>query len=154
MYKVTINGSETLSIEPFSVVGDRLVSGSTTIYLFGGTFEQEWVGDGPAPVAFDPGKRPAVNLQPTPPEFMANAFTFRERVAIREAKKTDPVVADFMELVGDSRLTYVDLTKPGTRDAIGYLATTTPPLLTTERAAQILAGLPAPSTVEAADAAV
>jgi hypothetical protein len=40
----------------------------------------------------------------------------------------------------------VDLTLPSTRDAIGYLTTTTPALLTPERAAQVLAGLPAPSS--------
>jgi hypothetical protein len=86
------------------------------------------------------------NLRPTPPEFKAVSFTFAERLALKAARLTDDVVADFFDLIDDPRLTVVDLTLPSTRDAIGYLTTTTPALLTPERAAQVLAGLPAPSS--------
>lgn len=95
-------------------------------------------------VLLDAAAGAARNLQPTPPEFMATAFTFQERIAIRSARASDPAVDDFMTLIEDPRLTYVDLTLPGTRDAINYLASADVGLLTQERADQVLAGLPAP----------
>lgn len=105
---------------------------------------------GDAWVLSAPGVQP--NLRPTPPEFMSRSFTFRERVDIRAARATDQVVLDLMTLLDDSRLPCVDLTVPSTRDAILYLTTTTPPLLTVARAEQVLAGLPAPSATATATA--
>ncbi|MBB4287965.1 hypothetical protein [Roseospira goensis] len=93
----------------------------------------------PAP-APDPDPAPAVPTTYTPPQFMAALFTAPERIAIRAARETDPVVDDFLTLIEDPRLTEVDRTDPGTVQAIQYLTTTDPPLLTAARAAQVLAG--------------
>jgi hypothetical protein len=81
------------------------------------------------------------NLTPTPPEFMARLFTFSERVAIRERRKTDAAVDDFLLLVEDPRLTHIDLTLRSTQDAIRYLSGSDLSLVTLERAERIIKGL-------------
>lgn len=81
------------------------------------------------------------NLAPTPPEFLL-LLTLPERVAIRAAGPTDKVIEDILKMVDDPRVTFIDLTNPGVVEAINYLSTTEPPLLTTERAARVLKGLP------------
>lgn len=48
-------------------------------------------------------------------------FTSEERVAIKAARATDPVIADIYSIVDDPRLTHVDLGLQSTRDAIDYL---------------------------------
>lgn len=65
-------------------------------------------------------------------------FTSMERVAIREARKTDPTVDDFFDLMEDPRLTYVDLALPSVQGALHYLATTS--LITDARIPEILSG--------------
>jgi hypothetical protein len=108
-----------------------------------------WTAPPPAP---DPDPAPHPDPAPapttyTPPEFMASMFTAPERIAIRAARATDAVVDDFLRLVEDPRLTSVDRTDAGTIQAIQYLTTTDPPLLTAARAAEILAGTrPTPTT--------
>lgn len=92
--------------------------------------EQEEVAD------VEPG-----NLKPTPPEFML-LLTLRERAAFRAAAAKDPVVNDLLTLLSDSRLTYVDLANAGVQEAVQYMTTTDPQLLTEARAKRILAGLP------------
>lgn len=82
------------------------------------------------------------NLRPTPPEFMATLFTFSERIGIRAVRAADVVVDDFLTLLEDPRLTVVDLRLASTQEALGYLTQTDPPLLSAERAARILTGLP------------
>lgn len=79
------------------------------------------------------------NLKPTPPEFLL-LLTLQERVAIRAARP-DLVVDDLLRMIEDPRLTFVELTNPSVIEAVNYLTTTEPPLLTTERAAQILLGI-------------
>ena len=81
------------------------------------------------------------NLAPTPPEFLL-LLTLPERVAIRAAGPTDKVIEDILKMVDDPRVTFIDLTNPGVVEAINYLTTTEPPLLTTERAARVVKGLP------------
>lgn len=77
---------------------------------------------------------------PTPAEFLL-LLTLQERVAIRAAGATDVVIGDILRMVDDPRVTFVDLTNPSVIEAVNYLTTTEPPLLTTERAAQILTGI-------------
>lgn len=80
------------------------------------------------------------NLKPTPPEFLL-LLTLQERVAIRAARSTDPEVDDLLRMVEDPRLPFVELTNPSVIELVTYLTTTAPPLLTSERAARVLAGL-------------
>lgn len=79
----------------------------------------------------------ATHLKISPVEFKL-LFTSLERVAIKEARQTDPVVADFFEIVEDPRLTFVDLGLQSTHDALGYLVSLG--LITSDRKAKILAG--------------
>lgn len=81
------------------------------------------------------------NLKPTPPEFLL-LLTLQERVAIRATRATDPVVDDLLRMVEDPRLTFVELTSPSVIEAVNYLATCEPPLLSAERAERVLKGLP------------
>ena len=83
---------------------------------------------------------PISNLKPTPPEFLL-LLTLLERVAIRAAGTTDAVVEDVLRMINDPRVTFIDLTNPSVIEAIGYLTTTDPQLLTTNRASRVLAGL-------------
>lgn len=80
------------------------------------------------------------NLTPTPPEFLL-LLTLQERVAIRAAGPKDLVIEDVLRMLDDPRVTFIDLTNPSVVEAIHYLTTTEPPLLTIERAARVLAGL-------------
>lgn len=80
------------------------------------------------------------NLTPTPPEFLL-LLTLQERVAIREAGSADLVVQDLLRMIDDPRVTFIELTNPSVVETLNYLTTTAPPLLTTERAARVLAGL-------------
>lgn len=90
----------------------------------------EWEAPAPTPT---PTEAPKVS----PAEFKL-LFTSVERVAIKAARATDPVIDDFFEIVEDQRLTYVDLGLQSTKDAIGYLQSKG--LLTAERADAILSG--------------
>lgn len=80
------------------------------------------------------------NLTPTPPDFLL-LLTLQERVAIREAGSADLVVQDLLRMVDDPRVPFIELTNPSVVETLNYLTTTAPPLLTTERAARVLAGL-------------
>lgn len=66
-------------------------------------------------------------------------FTSAERVAIKAARASDPVIDDFFDIVEDSRLTLVDLGLQSTKDAIDYLESKA--LITAERKAEILKGV-------------
>lgn len=88
----------------------------------------------PAPVAEPTALPPSIS----PIEFKL-LFTAQERVAIKAARATDPVIDDFYDVVEDPRLTFVDLGLQSTRDAIGYLAEQG--LIGAERVEQILAGV-------------
>ena len=73
----------------------------------------------------------------TPVEFKL-LFTSPERVAIKGARATDPVVDDLWELVEDPRMEYVDFGLKSVRDSIEYLATAG--LIAPERVAEIISG--------------
>lgn len=74
----------------------------------------------PAPVE-PPAPAPATPPQVSPVQFKL-LFTPQERVAIKAARATDPVIDDFYDIVDDVRLTHVDLGLKSTQAAIGYLA--------------------------------
>ena len=57
----------------------------------------------------------------TPVQFKT-LFTVNERVALRELRKTDPIVEEFMDIVDDPRCTVILLTAQGTQDGLAYLA--------------------------------
>lgn len=84
----------------------------------------------PEPVAVIPPKV-------SPVEFML-LFKSPERIAIKAARPTDPVIDDFMDIVDDTRLTHVDLALQSTKDALDYFVFKT--ILTPERKDQILSG--------------
>lgn len=93
----------------------------------------------PEPPAPTPESTQAPTAAPkvSPVEFKL-LFTSPERVAIKAARATDPVIDDFYDIVEDPRLTHVDLGLQSTKDTIGYLQGKG--LLTAERAAEILIG--------------
>lgn len=73
----------------------------------------------PDPVPVEP---PApVPPKVSPVEFKL-LFTAVERVAIKAARATNPVIDDFLDIIDDPRLTYVDLGLVSTQEAVGYLA--------------------------------
>lgn len=73
----------------------------------------------------------------TPPEFKL-LFTPQERVAMRAARSTDPVIDDFFDIVDDPRLTYVDLGLESVKSALQYLQSLG--ILTEARVTEILQG--------------
>jgi hypothetical protein len=93
----------------------------------------QWAAPDPAPL---PDPEP-VYPKVTPVQFKL-LFTSPERVAIKGARATDPVVDDLWELVEDPRMEYVDFGLKSVRDSIEYLATAG--LIAPERVAEILAG--------------
>lgn len=96
-----------------------------------------------APTAVVPpaeGPAEAGNLKPSPMEFLL-LLSLAEQAAIRAAAPTDAQVSILVSMVDDTRLTYVDLAHPTVVEAIKYLAGK-PALLTADRAARVLAGLP------------
>ena len=73
----------------------------------------------------------------TPVQFKL-LFTGGERLSIKAARATDPVLEDAFELLDDPRLTEVDLNLQSNRDLIAYLAAQG--LIAPERIPDILAG--------------
>lgn len=91
-------------------------------------------GDQYEPVASDP-----VALKVSPVEFKL-LFTPSERVAIKSARKTDPIVEDIFDILEDDRLTHVNLGLPSTADSLAYLASKG--LIEAARVPEILSGTP------------
>lgn len=81
------------------------------------------------------GLAPSTTVSPV--EFML-LFTPRERVTIKAARTSDPVIEDFFDIVEDPRLTHVDLGLQSTRQALGYLAAKG--LIAPERIPEMLSG--------------
>lgn len=79
----------------------------------------------------------AQGVKVSPVEFTL-LFTATERVAIKAARPADPVIDDFLDIVEDPRLTFVDLGLQSTKNALTYLAAQN--LIAAERQAAILAG--------------
>lgn len=46
-------------------------------------------------------------------------MTTAERIAIRSASQTDPIIFDFMDLVSDAQ--FIDLSRQDTKDGVNYL---------------------------------
>lgn len=79
-------------------------------------------GNWAAPPAPPPAPEPAIVLPKVSPVEFLLLFTSQERVAIRAARQTDPVLDDFFGIVEDPRLTFVNLALPSVQDALQYLA--------------------------------
>lgn len=86
--------------------------------------------EAPPPV---PAEAPKVS----PVEFKL-LFTAQERVAMKEARATDPLIDDFFDIVEDPRLTYVNLGLQSTHAALAYLEAQG--LITEARRQEILSG--------------
>lgn len=72
----------------------------------------------------------------SPPRFMLR-LTPTERVAIRAAALTDPIIADWLAILDDPRLTEMDLNAQATADGLDYLVAQG--LLVQARVVEILA---------------
>lgn len=95
-------------------------------------------GNWAAPPVPPPAPEPAiVPPKVSPVEFLL-LFTSQERVAIRAARQTDPVLDDFFGIVEDPRLTFVNLALPSVQGALQYLAANE--FITDARREEILKG--------------
>jgi len=65
-------------------------------------------------------------------------FTATERIAIRSIKTTDDVLHDFMSIIEDPRLTFVNLNLKSVQEGIDYLVVLE--ILTPERAVEVKTG--------------
>lgn len=94
----------------------------------------------PEPVTLPPAPEPVVvPAKLSPVQFML-LLTSAERVAIKAARATDPVIDDWLDIIEDARLTEVDLGLASTQDALAYLVSIN--LLTNARKDAILAHRP------------
>lgn len=93
----------------------------------------QWSAPAPAP---QPEPIP-VYPKVTPVEFKM-LFASAERIAIKEARVTDPVIDDYFDIVEDPRLQVVDLGLHSVQEGIQYLQAIG--ILTEDRVSQILAG--------------
>jgi hypothetical protein len=89
------------------------------------------------PVPVEPPAPVIVPPKVSPVEFKL-LFTPQERVAIKAARATDPILDDFYDIVEDPRLTHVDLGLASTQAALDYL--TAMGLIAAGRKDVILAG--------------
>ena len=85
-----------------------------------------------------PAPEPVINYAKVSPIEFKLLFTSQERVAIKSARNTDPVVDDFYDIVEDPRLTHVDLGLQSTQYALAYMAANG--LIAESRVAEILTG--------------
>lgn len=92
----------------------------------------------PEPMVVEPVTIEPVAPKISPVEFKL-LFTSAERVAIKSARTSDPIIDDFFDIIEDPRLTLVDLGLQSTKDAIDYLESKA--LITAERKAEILKGV-------------
>lgn len=90
-----------------------------------------------APEVVPPTPAAAEAPKVSPVEFKL-LFTAQERVSIKAARATDPVIDDFFSIIEDPRLTHVNLGLQSTQDALAYLEAKG--LITTARRQEILAG--------------
>lgn len=93
-----------------------------------------------APVIPEPVAPPTPVVIPpkvSPVEFKL-LFTSAERIAIKAARATDPILEDAYEILEDPRLTYVDLGLQSTIGLVEYMVTKN--LITQVRADAVLTG--------------
>lgn len=100
----------------------------------------EWVAPEVPPAPEPVSAIPELNKVITPIEFKL-AFTPEERVQIRAARASEPLVDDLFDLIDDPRLTAINLDLPSTVGAVNYLATKG--LIEQDRVDEILMGRPA-----------
>lgn len=91
-----------------------------------------------APAPIEPQTTPTTDAPKVSPVEFKLLFSAQERVAIKAARATDPVIDDFFEIVEDPRLHHVNLGLQSTQDALAYLETKG--LVTADRRVQILSG--------------
>lgn len=65
-------------------------------------------------------------------------FTSKERIAIKTAVKTDPIIEDWWSIVTNPRLTEVDLGLKSAQEALAYLVSIS--IITEDREKEILTG--------------
>lgn len=111
-------------------VPDDIVNGAT----WDGS---KWVNP-PAPPA-PPAPVPQYSKTMTPIEFRL-LFVSAERIAIKTAAKTDPIVEDFWSIINDPELAQVNVADAQIIEALDYLVTIA--ILTPAREATILLGKP------------
>lgn len=87
----------------------------------------------PEPLPSEPQPEPDITVSPI--EFKL-LFKLHERVAIKAARTTDPIVDDFMEIIEDVRLTHINLSLSSTREGVDYLESVG--LIENGRSAEIL----------------
>jgi len=92
----------------------------------------------PIKVAYVPPE-PVITFPKLSPMQFKMCFKSAERIAIKAIRTTDPIIEDAFDLLEDTRLTEVDMALKSNQDLIDYLVYLT--ILTTERAAQIKAGI-------------
>jgi len=76
----------------------------------------------PAVLATTPIPDPIIPPKIVSPVEFKLLFTSPERIAIKAARATDPVIDDFYDLLDDPRLSGVNLSLQSTQDAVGYMA--------------------------------
>ena len=111
-------------------VGDDIVRGATLV-------NGVWTNP-PAPPA-PPAPVPQYSTTMTPIEFRL-LFVSAERIAIKTAAKTDPVVEDFWSLINDPELAQVNVADAQIIEALDYLVAIA--ILTQARETTILLGKP------------
>lgn len=87
-------------------------------------------------IPFGPDGMPNLNFYIISPVQFKLLFTSEERVAIRVARETDPVIDDFFDIIDDPRLSEVNLKLSSTSEALTYFVTKN--LITEVRKKQIL----------------
>ena len=105
--------------------------------------EDGWMFDGevwaePVQIEPNPADTPVIYPQLTPLEFKM-CFTVTERLAIKAAKETDPILQDTYEILDDVRLKTVDLNLASNRALIDYLVSLG--CITIERAEEVKSGV-------------
>lgn len=102
--------------------------------------ENGWTFDGadwsapPAVSPVTPSNIPPIVSVPT----FKLLFTSAERIAINNAKTTDPVIADFFSILDDPRTAEINLALQSVQEMLDYLVSQS--LLTAERKDEIVSG--------------
>ncbi|MCO8161985.1 hypothetical protein NJC38_07415 [Pseudomonas sp. 21LCFQ010] len=92
-------------------VPESVVVGSTLV-------DGQWIP--PVPVADEPPIVLAQAVTKVSPVEFKLLFTGPERVGIKKLRVDDALLDDFMSIVDDGRLGFVDMSLKSTRDGVGY----------------------------------
>lgn len=96
-----------------STVDDWVVAGAALV-------DGQWVNPVFSPTIIAASAEPDITVSPV--EFKL-LWTPAERIAAKDLQTTDAVIADFFEILNDSRLTLVNLSLGSTQDGVDYLLT-------------------------------